>query len=259
MTDQQKVAIVTGAGLGIGKAIAARLARDGFAVGINDINKDNANAAAAEIEAAGGSACVAVADVSNRQQVQQMVDTVVEKFGRLDVMVSNAGIITIDPIAALTEEGYDRIFSINVKGVIWCAQAASKQMIAQGEGGRIINAGSDAAHFSSALGGAYASTKFAVRSLTQSMAKEWAQHGITVNSYCPGVVDTDMWDIIDERASELMGIPRGSMKQNALAGIPLGRLQTPDDVANLVSFFASDDADYITGQNILTNGGTVMI
>jgi len=116
-----------------------------------------------------------------------------------------------------------------------------------------------AAHTSHAVLGTYGSSKFCVRALTHVMAQEFAAHGITVNSYCPGIVDTGMWDTIDSRAAEVLGIPEGAMKQKALEGIVLGWLQTPEDVANFVSFFASRDADYVTGQNMLTDGGMVMI
>jgi meso-butanediol dehydrogenase/(S,S)-butanediol dehydrogenase/diacetyl reductase len=258
MTDQ-RVALVTGAGMGIGKAIAERLAKDGFALAINDVSAQNAEATAGELRAAGTAAIAVPANVSDRAQVYAMVETAVADLGRLDVMVSNAGIVQVDPILAITEEAFDKLYAINVKGVLWCAQAAAEQMISQGEGGRIINAASSAAHFSNAVLGTYGSSKFAVRALTHVMAKEFAAHGITVNSYCPGIVDTGMWDIIDSRAAEVLQIPEGAMKKMALERIALGRLQTPDDVASFVSFLASEDAAYITGQNMLTDGGMVMI
>jgi meso-butanediol dehydrogenase / (S,S)-butanediol dehydrogenase / diacetyl reductase len=257
--SERKVALVTGAGMGIGKAIAERLARDGFAVAVNDISADIAGATAAELKASGAEASPAQADVSKREQVFAMVEQVVSDLGRLDVLVSNAGIVQVDPILAIKEADFDKLFAINVKGVLWCAQAAAEQMIAQGDGGKIINAASSAAHSSHAVLGTYGASKFSVRALTHVMAQEFAQHGITVNSYCPGIVDTGMWDIIDGRAAEVLQIPVGAMKQKALEGIVLGRLQTPADVANFVSFLASEDADYITGQNILTDGGMVMI
>ena len=257
--SERKVALVTGAGMGIGNAIAQRLARDGFAVAVNDISTDVANAAAAELRSAGATAAGVQADVSDREQVFAMVDKVVAELGRLDVMVSNAGIVQVDPILAITEADFDKLFAINVKGVLWCAQAAAQQMIAQGEGGKIINAASSASHRSNAVLGTYGASKFCVRALTQVMAQEFAPHGITVNAYCPGIVDTGMWDTIDSRAAEVMQIPVGAMKEKVLGGIALGRLQTPGDVANFVSFLASEDADYITGQNMLTDGGMVMI
>ncbi|MEH6637063.1 MAG: acetoin reductase [Halioglobus sp.] len=257
--SERKVALVTGAGMGIGNAIAQRLARDGFAVAVNDISTDVADAAAAELRSAGATAAGVQADVSDREQVFAMVDKVVAELGRLDVMVSNAGIVQVDPILAITEADFDKLFAINVKGVLWCAQAAAQQMIAQGEGGKIINAASSASHRSNAVLGTYGASKFCVRALTQVMAQEFAPHGITVNAYCPGIVDTGMWDTIDSRAAEVMQIPVGAMKEKVLGGIALGRLQTPGDVANFVSFLASEDADYITGQNMLTDGGMVMI
>ena len=257
--SERKVALVTGAGMGIGNAIAQRLARDGFAVAVNDISTDVADAAAAELRSAGATAAGVQADVSDREQVFAMVDKVVAELGRLDVMVSNAGIVQVDPILAITEADFDKLFAINVKGVLWCAQAAAQQMIAQGEGGKIINAASSASHRSNAVLGTYGASKFCVRALTQVMAQEFAPHGITVNAYCPGIVDTGMWDTIDSRAAEVMQIPVGAMKEKVLEGIALGRLQTPGDVANFVSFLASEDADYITGQNMLTDGGMVMI
>ncbi len=254
-----KVALVTGAGLGIGKAIAERLARDGFAVAINDVSVDSAEACVEALRASGATATAVPADVSNRDQVFDMVVNTVADLGRLDVMVSNAGIVQVDPILAITENDFDKLYAINVKGVLWCAQAAAQQMIAQGRGGKIINAASAAAHTSHAVLGTYGSSKFCVRALTHVMAQEFAAHGITVNAYCPGIVDTGMWDTIDSRAAEVLGIPEGAMKQKALDGIVLGRMQTPEDVANLVSFLAGSDSDYVTGQNILTDGGMVMI
>jgi meso-butanediol dehydrogenase/(S,S)-butanediol dehydrogenase/diacetyl reductase len=257
--SESKVALVTGAGLGIGKAIAERLAKDGFAVAINDVNPATAEASVEALRASGATATAVPADVSNRDQVFAMVEKTVADLDRLDVMVSNAGIVQVDPILAITEEAFDRLYAINVKGVLWCAQAAAQQMIEQGEGGKIINAASSAAHTSHAVLGTYGSSKFCVRALTHVMAQEFAAHGITVNAYCPGIVDTGMWDTIDGRAAEVLNIPKGAMKQKALEGIALGRLQTPDDVANFVSFLASSDSDYITGQNMLTDGGMVMI
>jgi len=259
MPENNKVALVTGAGMGIGKAIAERLARDGFAVAVNDISADVADTAAAELRSSGATTMGVQADVSNREQVFAMVDKVVSDLGRLDVMVSNAGIVQVDPILAISEADFDKLFAINVKGVLWCAQAAAQHMIDRGDGGKIINAASSAAHASHAVLGTYGASKFSVRALTHVMAQEFAPHGITVNSYCPGIVDTGMWDTIDSRAAAVLQIPEGAMKQKALEGIVLGRLQTPADVANFVSFLASPDADYITGQNMLTDGGMVMI
>ena len=253
-----KVALVTGAGMGIGRAIALRLAADGFRVVVNDIDQASIDAVAGEIQAAGAAAVGVMADVSDREQVHAMVGTAVSHCGRLDVMVSNAGIVQVAPVMEITESDFDKLFSINLKGVIWCAQAAARQMIEQGQGGKIINAGSLASHMGPAILGTYSASKFGVRGITQTMAREFAPHGITVNAYCPGIVDTGMWDTIDSRASEVMGIARGAMLEQVQGQISLGRMQTPQDVANYVSFLASTDSDYMTGQSVIIDGGIHM-
>ncbi|WP_116367634.1 acetoin reductase [Parahaliea mediterranea] len=256
MSDQP-VALITGAGMGIGRAIARRLASDGFRIAVNDIDPAAAEAVADELTAQGAAAAGVPANVCNRDEVFAMVEAVVQTFGRLDVLVSNAGIAQVDPILAITEEDFDRLFAVNVKGVLWCAQAAAQQMIAQG-GGKIINAGSVASYTGQALLGTYCASKFSVRGLTQVMARELADHGITVNAYCPGIVDTGMWDTIDARASEVMGTERGEMTAAAQAMITLKRVEQPEDVARFVSFLASPDANYITGQCMMVDGGIIM-
>ncbi|TXS92956.1 acetoin reductase [Parahaliea maris] len=253
----KRVALVTGAGMGIGKAIASRLGQDGLSVAVNDIDEATAQATAEALQAEGVTAIGVQGDISQRDQVFRLVETVVGEFGRLDVMVCNAGIVQVDPILNIQEDDFDRLFSINVKGVLWCAQAAAQQMMTQG-GGKIINAGSVASFLGHPLLGTYGASKFAVRGLTQIMAREFADHGITVNAYCPGIVDTGMWETIDSRASEVMGTPRGSMVEAAQGMITLKRMEQPEDVAKFVSFLASPDADYITGQCMMVDGGIVM-
>lgn len=255
--SEQRVALVTGAGMGIGRAIAQRLSRDGFAIAVNDVNPDAASATAGQLAENGADTLCVPADVSQRAEVFAMVDAVVEKFGRLDVMINNAGIVQVDPILSVNEADLDKLFSINVKGVLWCAQAAAQQMMTQG-GGKIINAGSVASFNAHPLLATYCASKFAVRGLTQVMAREFADHGITVNAYCPGIVDTGMWETIDARASEVLGTPRGSMTEATLASITLKRMEQPEDVAKFVSFLASPDSDYITGQCMMVDGGIVM-
>ncbi|WP_272660447.1 SDR family oxidoreductase, partial [Providencia sp. PROV112] len=146
---------------------------------------------------------------------------------------------------------------INVDGTMWGIQAASEKFQERKHKGKIINASSIAGHDGFAMLGVYSATKFAVRALTQAAAKEYASSGITVNAYCPGIVGTDMWVEIDERFAEITGAPKGETYKKYVEGIALGRAQTPDDVASLVAFLASDDSDYITGQSILTDGGIV--
>lgn len=256
--NNRKTAIVTGAGQGIGRAIALRLARDGMNVVINDISQTTAEQVAGEIRGLGVESMGIRADVSIREEVNAMVAQVVEKFGRLDVMVSNAGIQQIKPALEATDEDVDKLFNVNFKGVLWCAQAAAMQMIKQG-GGKIINAASASSHAGFPLMSIYSATKFAVRALTQSLAKELGPHGVTVNAYCPGIVGGPMWDSMDEEIGKIMGVPKGETLKKATELIALGRVQTPEDVAGFVSFLASKDSDYMTGQSPLIDGGIIMI
>lgn len=252
-----KVALVTGAGQGIGRGIALRLARDGADIALVDIQKDQIDAVAREIAALGRRASVYVADVAKRDQLFDAVAQADDKLGSFDVMVNNAGIAQVAPLLDATPEQVDRILRINVQGVLWGIQAAATQFKSRGRRGKIINACSIAGHEGYALLGVYSATKFAVRALTQAAAKELASAGITVNAYCPGVVGTDMWVEIDERFAALTGAKKGETYKKYVEGIALGRAQTPDDVASLVSFLAGSDSDYITGQAILTDGGIV--
>jgi meso-butanediol dehydrogenase / (S,S)-butanediol dehydrogenase / diacetyl reductase len=251
-------AVVTGAGRGIGRAIALRLARDGHAVAVNDLDKSTAERVAGEISETGGSAIAVPADVTDRDAVFALVDRAARELGSVDVMVANAGIAQVKTLREITRDDLARIFDVNVFGVVWCLQAAAERMIAQGTGGKIINAASIAAHSGFAYLGHYSATKFAVRALTQAAAKELAQHGITVNAYCPGIVGTDMWDLIDEKMGPYLGNERGETLAQYSQLITLGRVQTPEDVAAFVSYLAGPDSDYMTGQSVMIDGGIVM-
>jgi meso-butanediol dehydrogenase/(S,S)-butanediol dehydrogenase/diacetyl reductase len=252
-------AIVTGAGRGIGRGIALRLARDGHVVAVNDINKAGAESVTAEITAAGGRAVTVPADVTDRAAVFAMVDRVAAELGSVDVMVANAGVAQVKTILELTPEDLERVFAVNVFGVVYCMQAAAEQMKRQGAGGKIINAASIAAHAGFDLLGHYSATKFAVRALTQAAAKELAPDKITVNAYCPGIVGTDMWDLIDEQMGARNGKAKGANLAQYSQLIALGRVQTPDDVAGFVSYLAGPDSDYMTGQSVMIDGGIVMV
>jgi meso-butanediol dehydrogenase / (S,S)-butanediol dehydrogenase / diacetyl reductase len=257
MTVKDKVILVTGASQGIGRGIAMRLAKDGAKLALVDIKADKLEDVRKEIEALGVSATTFVADVSKRDEVHAAVDHAEKELGGFDVIVNNAGIAQVKPIADVTPEDLERIFRINVDGVVWGIQAAAAKFKARGHKGKIINASSIAGHDGFAMLGVYSATKFAVRALTQAAAKEYASAGITVNAYCPGVVGTDMWVEIDERFAEVTGAAKGETYKKYVDGIALGRAQTPEDVAALVAFLSSDDSDYITGQAILTDGGIV--
>jgi meso-butanediol dehydrogenase/(S,S)-butanediol dehydrogenase/diacetyl reductase len=257
MSNTAKVALVTGAAQGIGRGLALRLAKDGFDIALVYLKADKLESVKKEVEALGRKASTFSADVSKRDDVYAAIDHAEKELGGFDVIVNNAGIAQVQPISDVKPEEVDRILKINVEGVLWGIQAAAAKFKARGHKGKIINASSIAGHDGFAMLGVYSATKFAVRALTQAAAKEYASAGITVNAYCPGIVGTDMWVEIDERFSEITGAPKGETYKKYVEGIALGRAQTPEDVASLVSFLSSPDSDYITGQAILTDGGIV--
>lgn len=257
MTLQGKVALVTGGGRGIGRGIALRLARDGADVALVDVKPDGIGAVADEIAEIGCKATTFVADVSDREQVFAAVEHAAAALGGLDIMVNNAGIALVGPLSDVTPEDANRVWAINVNGVLWGIQAAAAKFKELGHGGKIINASSIAGHDGFGMLGVYSASKFAVRALTQAAAKEHAADGITVNAYCPGVVGTDMWVEIDKRFAELTGAAEGETYDKFVGGIALGRAETPDDVAGFVSYLAGPDADYMTGQAGLIDGGLV--
>lgn len=257
MRIEGKVALITGAGQGIGRGIALRLANDGASIAIVDIKEETMNAVAEEVRKIGRKATTFRADVSNRDDVYAAVDHAEKELGGFDIMINNAGIAQVQPIADVTPEEVDKIFTINVYGVLWGIQAAAKKFKERGQKGKIISASSIAGHEGYPLLGVYSATKFAVRGLTQSAAKEYASDGITVNAYCPGVVGTGMWVEIDKRMAELTGAEIGASYDKFVGGIALGRAETPEDVAAFVSYLASPDSDYMTGQAPLIDGGLV--
>jgi meso-butanediol dehydrogenase/(S,S)-butanediol dehydrogenase/diacetyl reductase len=257
MTLQGKVALVTGAGRGIGRGIALRLAREGADIALVDVVPDSITAVADEVTEIGTKATTFVADVSDRDAVYAAVEHAATALGGFDVMVNNAGIALVGPIADVTPADVARVWSINVDGVLWGIQAAAAKFIELGRPGKIINASSIAGHDGFAMLGVYSASKFAVRGLTQAAAKEYASAGITVNAYCPGIVGTDMWVEIDKKFSELTGAAEGETFQKYAGGIALGRPETPEDVAGFVAYLAGPDADYMTGQAGLIDGGLV--
>ncbi len=257
MADPTRSGLVTGAARGIGRAIALRLAADGLAVSVVDLAVAGGALAAVvgEIEAAGGRALAHTVDVTDAAAVDAAVAHHVREFGGLDVMVANAGIALTAPLLETTAAQWATTLDVNLGGVFHCYRAGARQMVAQGRGGRLIGAASVAAHRGGKWQGAYSASKFAVRGLSQSVAQELAEHGITVNVYSPGVVETPMWESIDADLAERRGTTVGSEMSAMIAGIPLGRLEVPADVAGVVSFLASPDAAYITGQSIVVDGG----
>lgn len=251
-----RIAIVTGAGQGIGEGIARQLVQDGLSVAVADMNEKNARNVADEI---GNNSKGYYVDVSDKKSVFDLVDHVVADFGKLDVLVNNAGIAQIGTLLDTKEEDFDKIMNVNIKGVLFGIQAAAAQFKKQGTGGKIISASSIAGHQGFELLGPYSATKFAVRGLTQVAAQELAKDQITVNGYAPGIVLTKMWDQIDAEMAKIYNVPIGASLQKNIDSIALGRGETPADVANLVSFLADPKSDYITGQTIIVDGGIQFI
>ena len=253
-----QVAIVTGAGRGIGRAIAKRLAHEGVSVTVADLDETSAQAVGREITAAEGQAHVSRVDVTHKGEVERMVRETVDRFGSLDIQVNNAGVGIVAPLMDTDETAWDTLMNVNAKGVLFCSQAAARQMIVQGRGGRIINNASGAGKIAPGKDlplGAYAASKHAVVAITKQKGLELSDHGILVNCVCAVIVDTPMWTLIDRETTKLQGTPLGSVKEAAVASIPLGRIQQPGDVANMVAFLSSSDADYVTGQTYNVCGG----
>jgi meso-butanediol dehydrogenase/(S,S)-butanediol dehydrogenase/diacetyl reductase len=248
------VAVVTGAGSGIGAAIAAELQRRGHHVVVADIDAEAAAAVAKEI---GGTS--AQVDVTDENAVETLATNVYRDTGRLDVWVSNAGISKMQRFVYISSADWDRTMDVNAKGVFLCGRAAARVMIANGVAGCIINTASMAGKQGRVPYLAdYVASKFAVVGLTQAMAYELAPHGIRVNAVCPGFVATPMQDRELSWEAELRGVEPGAVRQLWIEDTPLGRLQRPEDVATAVAFLASPDAGFITGEALSVNGGAYM-
>ncbi|KAK7708380.1 hypothetical protein SLS57_008961 [Botryosphaeria dothidea] len=255
-----KTAIVTGSARGIGKAIAIRLAQDGYDVTVNDIahNQRQAEEVVSQIKDLGRKSTLVVGDVSKRADVKNIVDTSVKELGPLDTMVANAGIAQVKPLLKLTDDDFRRMFEVNVNGVFYSYIEAAKQMIEQGGGGKLIGCASIVAFKPFAMLSHYSASKWAVRGLTQAMAMEMAPHKITVNAYAPGIVGTAMWDLIDEELGKTTGAKKGdTIKKYTKELIALGRTSVPEDVSKTVSFLAGPDSEYVTGQTLVVDGGII--
>src|SRR5580704_5938022 len=257
---QGKVAIVTGGAQGIGEGIASRLVQEGAKVAIADLNGVKAKSVADELNRSGANAIGISVDVANRDQVQAAIRDTVKSFGRLDIFFNNAGFNKPLPFMEVDESNFNAIMRVNTWGVLVCTQEAAKQMMAQGQGGKIVNTASIAGRQGYAEFAPYCASKASVISLTQAAAREMAKYKITVNGIAPGVVRTPLWDGLEQDM-----IDRGVIKQKGefiesfSAGILIGRPSLPDDLAGLCAFLASSESDYITGQIIMCDGGMVLV
>lgn len=261
MLLKDKVAIITGGGSGIGRGVAERFAKEGAKVVIIDMNAKGLEETAALVRDAGAEAETVVADVSKTEDVNGFFAKTVERFGRVDICVNNAGIGNPPaPIVDMTDEGFDRTIAVNLRGVFLCMRAAGKQMISQGGGGRIISVASQAGKTGFAFLGPYCATKAGVILISKAMAKEVGVHQITVNAVCPGTIDTPLLRGTLDPILNATGqtLEDWALKTAGMPPIPLNRIGYPKDVANVITFLASDDADYMTGQAINISGGQEM-
>jgi meso-butanediol dehydrogenase/(S,S)-butanediol dehydrogenase/diacetyl reductase len=249
-----KSAIITGAGRGIGKATALCFAREGADVLAPDLDLTTSKQTAGEIDALGRKGISMQMDVTRMADIQRMVETALREFGKIDILVNNAGISQVRDPMQLTQADWDRTLNLNLKAVFFCSQAVAREMIKR-RTGVILNAASISGRSGKPMLVDYCASKFGVIGLTQSLALALAKHGIRVNAVAPGIVDTDMWVGIDREWSALEGKPAGEMKRSRVAAIPLGRIETPEDVARLYTFLASEEASYITGQTYNVCGG----
>jgi len=249
MKLEGQVAIVTGAGQGIGRAIALTLAKEGAAVIVNDINLESAKKVADEIKSLGGQAQAIKADVSKGEEVNTLVEKTLDNFKKIDILINNAGTAKLTPTMELTEAEWDSTIDVNLKGQFLCSQAVAKHMIQQRRG-KIVNIASIGAHIGTPGLVAYSASKGGVIQLTKVLAVEWGKHNINVNAVSPGLTMTELVKAVFKNRPEFTeGVER----------IPLQRLAMPEDIANAVLFLASSESDYITGQVIIVDGGTLAI
>lgn len=257
MELQGQVAIVTGAGRGIGRATALELARMGADIVVAELDQANAERTALELRARGRRALVVPTNVASRENLRAMVEQTLSEFGRIDILVNNAGIYRAARTLDVTEEHWDAIMNINAKSVFFATQAVLPTMVAQ-KRGVIVNLASMAGKIGGRANLPYNASKAAVISMTKSLALAHAGDGIRANCVCPGFVETDMWtSVAREQAALLDQSPDEFTRQRRLQ-VPLRRMEKPEDVANVIGFLVSSRADYMTGQALSVDGGLVM-
>ena len=250
-----KSALITGAARGIGRGFAEAYVAEGARVAIADINFEAAREPASQI---GGAAYPLQLDVADQDSIDAAIAGVVAETGKLDILVNNAALFEAAETVDITRQSYDRLYAVNVAGTLFSMQAAARQMISQGHGGKIINMASQAGRRGEALVLVYCSTKAAVISMTQSAGLNLIKHGINVNAIAPGVVDGEHWVHVDQMFATLEGKTPGQKKAEVEAGVPAGRFAVPEDLAPMAVFLASSASDYVVSQTYNVDGGQWM-
>jgi len=252
-----RAALLTGAGGGIGHAVAEAYLEAGAQCVLSDLG-DPAPAAAASLERHREAATWISCDITDRGQIENLVDQTSSRLGRIDILFNNAGVFDMAPLLDSDEAMYERLFDVNVKGMFFTMQAVARSMVEAGTGGKIINVASQAGRRGEALVSHYCATKAAVISYTQSAALALAPHHINVNGIAPGVIDTPMWDTVDGLFARYEDKPVGQKRREVGDAVPLGRMGQPADLAGAAVFLASADSDYITAQTLNVDGGNWM-
>jgi D-sorbitol dehydrogenase (acceptor) len=255
MRLKDKVAIITGGARGIGRAMAEGYTREGARVCIADLDGTECASVA---KAIGGGAFGVALDVTKMSSIKACVAEVEKTAGGIDILINNAGIFDMGPVVEITEASYDKVFAVNVKGLLFMLQAVAKSMIARGKGGKIINYASQAGRRGEALVAVYCASKAAVISLTQSTGLDLIKHKINVNGIAPGVIDTPMWDVVDAQFAKYEKRPIGEKKRLVGEAVPYGRMGKPEDLVGMAIFLASADSDYIVAQTYNVDGGNWM-
>lgn len=251
----KKSALITGAARGIGRGFAEAYISEGATVAIADINLDAAQQTASEL---GNTAYAVQLDVSDQSSVDAAIAHVADYAGKLDILINNAALFDASETVDITRASYDKLYAVNVAGTLFTMQAAAKQMIAQGHGGKIINMASQAGRRGESLVLVYCSTKAAVISMTQSAGLDLIKHGINVNAIAPGVVDGEHWEHVDAMFAKLEGKEPGQKKAEVAVSVPAGRFAVPADLAGMAVFLASPESDYIVAQTYNVDGGQWM-